>query len=330
MILVLATGGTIAGRGGAAGTTPADSGANLLAALPADPVLPDVPLGVRDVFAKDSSQLTPDDQVHLAGEVHRALADPAVTGVVVTHGTDTTEETAYLLELLHADDRPVVLTGAQRSADAPDADGPRNLRDAIAVAADPRARGLGVLVVFDGVVWPARGTRKTHTLRPAAFAQPDGGPVGRIADGRLVVESLPLRPPHLDLGRLDLTGVRVDIAAVYPGADAVALRAFADAGATGVVLQATGAGNANTEIAQAVADLTARGIVVALTTRVDTGPVAGIYGGGGGGVDLIAAGAVPLGTLRAGQGRILLLALLGILRDPAAVRAAIPSYVGGP
>ena len=252
------------------------------------------------------------------------LADPAVDGVVVTHGTDTAEETAYLLDLVHSDDRPVVLTGAQRSADAPDADGPRNLRDALRVAADPAARGLGVLVVFDGLVLAARGTRKVHTQEAAAFAQPDGGALGRVVDGRLVVDGVPAHREHLDLGAADLEAPRVDIAAVYPGVDGTALQAFAAAGARGVVLVATGAGNANPAIVAAVADLTRQGVVVGLTTRVDTGPVAGVYGGGGGGADLVAAGAVPLGTLRAGQGRILLLALLAALGDPDRVRAALP------
>ncbi len=326
MIVVLGTGGTIASRADAAGAAVAtDGGADLVDRLGLEAgsaVL------ARDVFVKDSSVLTAADQVLLAREVHATLADPDVTGVVVTHGTDTAEETAFLLDLVHDDDRPVVVTGAQRSADAPDPDGPRNLRDALAVAADPRARGLGAVIVFDGQVYAARGTRKTHTLRPAAFEQPDGGPLGRVVAGRFALGSRPLRSAPLDLDALDLVGVRVDVAAVYPGADAVALRAFADAGATGIVLQATGAGNANPAIARGVADLTARGIVVGLTTRVDGGPVAGIYGGGGGGIDLIAAGAVPLGTLRAGQGRILMLALLGVLRDADRVRAAIPTYVG--
>jgi L-asparaginase len=324
-IAVLGTGGTIASRRDEYGAAqPVDHVGGLLAGVDVGEVL----VTARDVLMKDSSALTTADQALIVREVMAALDDPATDGVVVTHGTDTAEETAYLLDLLHTDDRPVVLTGAQRSADDPDADGPRNLRDALSVAADPAARGLGVLVVFDGLVLAARGTRKVHTSEVAAFAQPDGGGLGRVVDGRLVVDGAPAHREHVVVGLHDIEALRVDIAAVYPGVDGTALRAFAAAGARGVVLVATGSGNANPAVVEAVAELTRRGVVVGLTTRVDTGPVAGIYGGGGGGADLVAAGAVPLGTLRAGQGRILVLALLAALGDPEQVRAALPTYVG--
>lgn len=324
-VLVLGTGGTIASRRGPDGAAvPVDGVADLVRGVGSDTA--GVEVVSRDLFVKDSSALTLADQVLVAREV--LAASPAMDGIVVTHGTDTMEETAYLLDLVHTDARPVVITGAQRPADAPDADGPRNLADAVAVAADPAAHGLGVLVVFDGRVYAARGTRKVHTEDASAFAQYDGGALGRVADGRLAVEGTPAHREHLGPAALGLERVRVDIVAVYPGADDVALRAFADAGARGVVLQATGAGNASPGIVAAVADLTARGVVVALTTRVDQGAVAAAYGGGGGGADLVAAGAVPLGNLRAGQGRVLVLALLATLGDPDEVRAALPAYVG--
>jgi L-asparaginase len=325
-IAVLGTGGTIASRLDAHGaSTPVDHIDGLVAGL--DLAAAELRLEARDLFVKDSSALTTADQALVVREVRAALEDPAVDGVVVTHGTDTAEETAYLLDLVHTDERPVVLTGAQRPADHPEADGPRNLRDALRVAADPGARGLGVLVVFDGLVLAARGTRKVHTSETAAFAQPDGGALGQVVDGRLVVARPPAHREHVAVGLDDIESLRVDIAAVHPGVDGVALEAFAAAGARGVVLVATGSGNANPAIVAAVADLTRRGVVVGLTTRVDTGPVAGVYGGGGGGADLVAAGAVPLGTLRAGQGRILLLALLAALVDPDKVRAALPTFV---
>jgi L-asparaginase len=323
-IAVLGTGGTIATRTDAEGVTRAmDTGSRLLAGVR---TASDVTVRARDVFIKNSFLLTSEDMVQLAHEVRGVLLDSSVHGVVITHGTDTMEETAYLLDMVQTDDRPVVLTGAQRAADAPDSDGPRNLADAIAVAADTKARGFGVLIVFDGQVYAARGTRKTHTLRPGAFDTPDGSLVGHVIAGRFVLQSAPMRNKPLALDTLDLRGVRVDIAAVYPDADSAALRAFREAGATGIVLEATGAGNANPKIAEEVADLASSGVVVGLSTRVDSGPVAALYGDGGG-IDLLDAGAVPLGTLRAPQGRILLTALLGSMRDPARVRAEIPRFI---
>jgi L-asparaginase len=250
-----------------------------------------------------------------------------VLGVVVTHGTDTMEETAYLAELVHSDPRPVVFTGAQRAADVPDTDGPRNLADAVAVAADPTARDLGVLITFDGAVFAARGTRKAHTAAPAAFSAPDTGPLGGVRDGVVSVGARPVRLPPLDLAALDLDGIRVDAVTYYPGADATVLDAVHAAGARGVVLAGTGAGNANRQVCAAVERLTAAGVVVALSTRVAAGPVAAIYGNGGG-RDLLAAGAVPTGVLRPSQARILLAALLAQYRDPVRVGQELARRTG--
>ncbi len=328
-VVVLGTGGTIATRTGSDGRTRAsDSGADLVERL-GDRVGVDVTS--RDVFVVNSFRLTPVDMAALAREVRSTLADPGIDGVVVTHGTDTAEETAYLLDLVHDDERPVVVTGAQRAADAPDPDGPRNLADALALAADPKARGLGVLVAFDGEVHAACGVRKTHTLRTAAFGSPETGPLGRMEGHALILQTRPVRPEPIDLDRLDLEGLRVDVAPYYPGVDTTALQALAAAGAHGIVLEATGAGNADPAFVDLVRDLVGGGVVVGLTTRVHAGPVAAIYSDGGG-VDLLAAGAVPLGTLRASQARVLLLALLGTLRDPDPdpdhVRRALAKHAG--
>ncbi|MBM7805189.1 L-asparaginase [Geodermatophilus bullaregiensis] len=318
LVTVLATGGTIATRTDDRGASTAqDSGADLLTRLGHRTA---AQVRVRDVVRVGSYRMTLALGTEVARAVAGELADPEVTGVVVTHGTDTTEETAFLLDLFHADPRPVVLTGAQRPADAPDGDGPRNLADAIVVAASPAARDLGVLVSFGGRVFPARGTRKGHTLAADTFGAPDAGPLGRVDGDALRVERLPVRRPPFDLARFDPAGVRVDVVACHPDADATGLHAFAAAGARGIVLEATGAGNANPAICRAVGELTAAGVVVVTSTRVPAGPVAALYGDGGG-TDLLAAGALPAGLLRPSQARVLLAVLLGLYADPDAVRA---------
>jgi L-asparaginase len=183
-----------------------------------------------------------------------------------------------------------------------------------------------VLIGFGGQLFPARGTRKTHTLAADTFTNPAGGPLGWVHGRDVGVVTRPRRGPALHLPAFDATGVRVDVVPTYPDADATALRACVDAGARGIVLEATGAGNANPAICGAVAEVAAAGVVVVTSTRVAAGPVAAIYGDGGG-VDLLTAGAVPSGLLRPSPARVLLAALLGIHRDPAIVRQAFADLV---
>jgi L-asparaginase len=322
-VLVLSTGGTIASRrrvGGAFVAT--DSASDLVAQFSSRSEfasLGTVAVETQDVMCVGSYLLKPEDMLEIARRIGLALMSNEVIGIVVTHGTDTMEETAFLVDLVHTDARPVVFTGAQRSADAPDTDGPRNLDDALTVATHEDARGLGVLIVFDGQIFAAAGTRKTHTLASAAFSSTDSGPIGRVHEGSLVLTASPKRLDPLALDSFDLAGVRVDIVPYYPGTDTTALRAVAAAGATGIILETTGAGNANSAFCLEVARLTASGVVVALSTRVMAGPVTALYGAGGG-IDLVKAGAISVGTLRSPQARVLLIALLSCLRDPVRVR----------
>jgi L-asparaginase len=305
-VVVLATGGTISARR-------SDAGGALLATDGADRLVggATVPAGVtveaHDVLRVGSYNLTLRDLRTIADSVAAHLSRPDVDGIVITHGTDTLEETAILLDLVHADPRPVVLTGAQRSADVPDTDGPRNLADAVTVAADPQLRGCGVVVAFGGAVLAARGVRKSHTVDPAAFSG-RSGPLATVLDGCVTVHALPHRPVVLEHPTAELDEVRVDVLLAYPGAQADLLLAAAGGGARGVVVAGTGVGNAPPGFAAAVSDLSRQGVVVGLSTRVTFGPVRPVYGDGGGS-DLVAAGAVPL-ALPAVQGRIALALLL--------------------
>lgn len=322
-VKVLTTGGTIATRTDVNGKAVARAtGHELMGGL----VIAGVDVGVEDVFRVGSFLMTLQRVHELTLRAHRVLGEGHVSGVVVTHGTDTLEETALFMDLFIESSRPIVLTGAQRPADAPDSDGPRNLRDAILVAAQPSAEGLGALIVFDGNVFPARGTHKVRTLESSAFAS-SIGPIGWIHSDAFHVTSRLQPRPRLDLEAFDPSRARVDIVPCYPDADATAIRALASAGARGIVLEGTGAGNANLAICTAVESLTDAGIVVATSTRVPAGPVAPIYGDGGG-ADLFRAGAVPMGVSRPSHARVLLAALLGVERDAAAVRRKLAQYVG--
>lgn len=288
-LVVITTGGTIATSAGADGVLrPVRTGSDLAAGLDAD---------VIDLMSVDSSQLTPADWLRIADAV--ADAARSADGVVVTHGTDTMEETALWLDLGYDGEVPVVLTGAARAADAPDADGPANLRDALAVAAGSSARGLGVLVSFGGAVLSPLGMTKLGG--PPVFA---GHRVGSVADGVFIAESAKTRP---HLGAIG-SAPRVDIASAYPGADGTAIDAFVAAGAQGVVVEAMGAGNAGGAVVDAVARACGRGVAVAVTTRVPGGGTSPAYGPGH---DLVSAGAVLVPRLRSSQARVLLTAALG-------------------
>ncbi|MFF8385077.1 asparaginase [Streptomyces kanasensis] len=310
-IVVISTGGTIASRWQGSGFAADAHGREVMATA----AVPEgITVEVVDLFSVNSPRLTTDHQLTLVRTVHEVLADPGVDGVVVTHGTDTLEESAFLVDLYHHDPRPVVFTGAQLPLDAEDGDGPRNLHDALLTAA--RARDLGVLVAFDGKVHAARGTVKTHTLDADAFADPSGARIADIGFGKVSVLRRPARPAPLPLPGMPEARPRVDMVMHHADGDPVLLEAAVAAGAQGVVLVATGAGNATPEVVAAVAEATARGVLVALTTRVHAGPVSQIYTHGGA-VDLVAAGAVPTGTLRAGQARIAVLAAVLATTDPA-------------
>lgn len=329
IVVVLATGGTIASVTDPRAGRVLQSGDAITTGLPA---FADVEVRTFTVFMQSSFALTTRHWDLLRQAVTEHLGELRVAGIVVTHGTDTLEETAFLLHLLHGDSRPVVVTGAIRPADDPDPDGPSNLRDAVIVAASASARNRGVLVVFDGLVFAAAGTRKVDTTARAAFDSPDFGPIGSVRDGHPVfAPRAPSVPPLPAVSECaDLSSVRVDIVAAYPGADDTALRAHAAAGARGLILEATGSGNTPPTLVSAVSELTSAGLIVVVSSRVHRGSIAPLYGGSGGGRELVAAGAIPAGWMRPSQARIALMALLAERGGRRSVRDAFISLVAEP
>lgn len=304
-LAVLATGGTIASKQGTDGaTSPSLTAQDLLAVLP--PMR--VELLPRELLAKDSSCLTLTDMQMVSDAVADALADPGIAGVIVLHGTDAMEETALLVQLQQAIAKPVIFTGAQFAADHPQSDGPGNLAAAITRAS--KAGAQGVVLVLGGKVLPVWGLYKTATDRADAF--------DRAANE--ISPAIPTLPASV-------TGMRIDIVAVHPGGDALHLDASLAAGAQGIVLAALGSGNATPALVAGIRRAQAVGVPVIVTSRVPTGLLSPVYGGGGGGADMRHAGAIHAHLLRPGQARILLAVLLANgcnQADIAAIFEAVP------
>ncbi|MFF0276453.1 asparaginase [Streptomyces sp. NPDC004330] len=297
-VTVFTLGGTISARGGDAARM---SGREVLAALGGDH---DIVL--NDFRRVPSSTLTHADLAALAAEIRTTVA--AGSGAVVVQGTDTLEETAFLLDLLCTTEQPIVVTGAMRRPDLPGADGPANLAAALAVAADPACRDLGVLVVLADEIHAARHARKTHTTSVATFGSPGAGPLGHVVEGEPRVLFRPAAPAAAHPLTLD-PDVRVALITLSQG-DRGELLDAVDHRFQGLVVAAFGAGHAPAWLVEPLAAL-ARRIPVVLASRTGAGPtLTDTYRGPGSEHDLLHHGLVPAGPLDPAKARILLHALL--------------------
>jgi len=316
-LLMLSLGGTITmvpSAGG--GIAPKLGAAELVASVPE---LASVARIESESAARlPSPSLTPAILVDVARRIEAAFAN-GVDAAVVIQGTDTIEESAFLLDVLVGGDRPVVMTGAMRGADAPGADGPANLLAAARLAASDTARGLGTLVVLNYDIHAARFVQKTHTTLPSAFASPLVGPIGAVAEGRPRIHARVDRLPVLPAA--DGPPAPVALVTWAMGDDGRVLQALPGLGYRGAVIAGMGAGHVPAEAAEAVGALAAR-MPVVLASRSAAGPVfTATYGYPGGEIDLIARGAIPAGMLGALKARLLLgLALRGGGARDAAVR----------
>jgi L-asparaginase len=254
--------------------------------------------------------------------VTQALARPEVAGVIVSHGTDTLEETGWFLDLTVDSQKPVVLIGAQRNASERDFDGPRNLLNAARICVDPGARGKGSMIALNNNINAARDAVKTHTSDVETFKSGDLGFLGYADYDRVVWYRAPLRRQHVALKPLGEGQhlPRVDIVPTYGGADGTFVRAAIAAGAKGLVIQALGWGNMNVPVFQAMKEAIAKGIPVVISTRVWTGRVLPNYGFEGGGKTSQQAGAVFADNLSPQKARILLMLALQTTADPKQIQ----------
>lgn len=253
----------------------------------------------------------------LRNRIAEHLLRPEVTGVVVTHGTDTLEETAYLVARSLQADKPVVFTGAMRTVSDLGWDGPANLLEAVRVAASPEMRGFGALVVISGQIFTALDATKTNTQLLDSFESPGLGPLGVLDEGELIMHrELPPSPPIIEAGSL---ATPVDIIFIAAGCDARLLDASRDV-ARAVVIAAMGRGNVPPAVVPAIQRWIAEDKPVVLTSRTQGGRVWHTYGYEGGGRRLEEMGVVFGGSRRAQQARIDLMLAIGAGMDMTAIR----------
>lgn len=322
-IAVVATGGTIAG----AGTAPGDaaSAAYRSAVVSADELLAAVPglrrlaaLQAEQLFQIDSADFTDDKLLALARHVAALCARDDVDAVVITHGTDTMEETAYFLNLTVKSDKPVVLVGAMRPSTAMSADGPMNLYNAVVTASDPASKGRGVMVAMNDTVLDARDVTKTNTTGVQTFASPNFGPLGYLHNGKIDYQRSPARQhtskTPFDVSKLDKLP-QVGIVYSYANASDLPAKALVDAKFDGIVSAGVGNGNLYHTLFDTLAKASKDGIRVVRSARVPTGSTTLDAE-----IDDAKYGFVAAETLNPQKARVLLMLALTQSKDPAQIQ----------
>lgn len=298
-VSLISTGGTIASRRGELGLVVADGVADLMATLPSASGAEIVPV---EFSSRSSYSLSVADMLATVRRIRLEYVQGS-QAVVITHGTDTLEEMAFLCGQYFSRDTRLVLTGAQRAADVADGDGARNLADALNVATSPAP--TGPVIVMGGQVIAAVEGRKVHTSSLIAFSGGAAGASALVESGMLLTLSTPSRGGLLADEEVPEDLPRVDLITMAAGADGTHLFASIAAGAQGVVIEAFGNGNANALVLEAVETAVGKGVAVLITSRAGNGLVQPLYGDGGG-ADLARAGALFAGDLTGSRARIAL------------------------
>src|SRR6186713_1073134 len=277
-VIILATGGTIAGVGASsdragyeAGKIPVDQ---LVGAIPT--VKKIATITGEQISSVGSQDMTIEIWKKLAIRINEIIAKKEADGIVVTHGTDTQEETAYFLDLVVPSAMPVVLTGSMRASTAISADGPKNLYDAITVAIDPKSKGRGVLVSFNEGIYDGREVMKMSTTFTNAFGSPNTGPIGHVYDGKVeyYANSVRERDPKSPVIITATTKLpRVDIVYMYADAPPDMIDMLVAKKVDGIVIAGVGNGNFNKAYMEAVKRAVAAGVIVCRASRAPSGRV---------------------------------------------------------
>lgn len=314
-VVVITTGGTIGSRkdpetGAVHAVVSADE---LLASVPDIATVANVEL--IQWASVNSWNMTPAMMLELAQLATRALARPDVTGVVITHGTDTVEESALVADLTVGSTKPIVFVVAMRSMSELGADGPRNLHDAVRVAVDPQSVNRGVMLVVNETIHAARYVTKMNTVNPHTFDSPDFGPVGIVSSDSVRYLHGPVPRQTFEVNRLE---DEVHIVKAVAGQDDRMIGWLLESGARGLVIEGSGAGNIPGSMHSGIRKALTGGIPVIVTSRCLYGFLATAYGTGGaagGGYDLAQIGAITTNHLPAQKARIALMVALGHAND---------------
>ncbi len=288
------------------GAVPALSGEEIIAQVPGLDAIAD--FDVINFGKWPGPHVTPPRMMDLARAAREKLADESVAGAVVTHGTDTLEETAYLLDLVLNEEKPVVFVGAMRNSSELSWDGPGNLRSAVRAAIDPQTRGLGVLVVMNDQLIAASEATKTHTESTDTFQSRDFGPLGFVDKDRVIVTRRRIGREHIVTDRIE---ERVDVIKMVAGADGRFIDFAIGDGARGLVIEGLGRGNVPVAVLPAIERAINAGLPVVITTRCPRGRVLDTYAYEGAGRQLRKMGAILGGMLTSASARIKLMLELG-------------------
>jgi L-asparaginase len=316
-LAIFFTGGTISMRIDPAtgGAIPALSGEEIIAQVPGLDDIADYDLVNFDRLP--GPHWTPQRMMDLARAVREKLQNEGIVGAVITHGTDTLEETAYFLDLVLKTDKPAVLMGAMRNSSELSWDGPENLCAAVRVAIDPQARALGVVVAMNSQIISAEEATKTHTESTDTFQSRDFGPLGFVDKDRVIVTRRPSEREHIPA---DAVETRVDIIKVYAGADDRFINFAIDGGARGLVVEGLGRGNVTVAALPAIRRAIDARLPVVITSRCPRGRVLDTYAYEGAGKQLRRMGAILGGMLPSHKARIKLMLALGAGWTPEQIR----------